>query len=201
MLQPRSNRRRIIMIVLTALLLLSALPSMAVARSNEAPTNSGSYYVVRHGDTLSQIARYYSVSIQQMMIANGLANPNYIRVGQSLYIPAAGNYVPPSTNCYSYYTVRYGDTMGGIAAYLGVNAWSLAQANGLSNWNHIYVGQNLCVPNVYRPPATSGYYTVRGGDTLSAIAVRYGQTVHYLAAINGIANPNHIRVGQVLRVS
>ena len=46
-----------------------------------------------------------------------------------------------------------------------------------------------------------GYYTVRPGDTLSSIAARYGLDMYYLASLNGIANPNYIYVGQMLRVS
>jgi murein DD-endopeptidase MepM/ murein hydrolase activator NlpD len=44
-------------------------------------------------------------------------------------------------------------------------------------------------------------YTVQSGDTLSKIASRFGTTWQAIAASNGIANPNIIRVGQVLNVS
>lgn len=44
-------------------------------------------------------------------------------------------------------------------------------------------------------------YTVKSGDTLSAIAAKYGTTYQYLAQINGIANPNLIYPGQVLKVT
>ncbi len=44
------------------------------------------------------------------------------------------------------------------------------------------------------------YYTVVKGDTLSAIAKKYGTTVDQLVAWNGIANPNLINVGQKFRV-
>ncbi len=51
-------------------------------------------------------------------------------------------------------------------------------------------------------PAPSGTtYTVRAGDTLSGIASRYGTTYQHLAQINGISNPNLIRVGQILKIS
>lgn len=49
------------------------------------------------------------------------------------------------------------------------------------------------------PPAT--YYTVRRGDTLGAIANRYGRTVKQIMTWNGIKNANAIREGQRLRVS
>lgn len=41
-------------------------------------------------------------------------------------------------------------------------------------------------------------YVVRKGDTLSAIARKYNTSVKVLAELNRIANPDIIRVGQVL---
>lgn len=47
---------------------------------------------------------------------------------------------------------------------------------------------------------TAQYYTVRKGDTLSAIASKYGTTYQKIAQLNGISNPNLIYAGQRLRV-
>lgn len=49
-------------------------------------------------------------------------------------------------------------------------------------------------------PAT-GTYTVQSGDTLSAIAAKFGTTYQILSAINGIGDPNQIWPGQVLKVT
>jgi LysM repeat protein len=169
------------------------LPSVAFA--------SGGYYVVKSGDTLSGIARYYSVSISALMSANGLTNANLIKVGQHLVIPAA--YTAPV--CYQWYTVRVGDTMTRVAGYFGVEPYRLASANGLGNANLIVTGQKLCIPNIYKSTASYSYtapyhYVVAAGDTLSAIAVRYGTTVYSLCVLNGISNANHIHSGQLLRL-
>ena len=43
-------------------------------------------------------------------------------------------------------------------------------------------------------------YTVKKGDTLSRIAAKYGTTYQEIAAYNGIANPNLIRVGQKIKI-
>lgn len=51
------------------------------------------------------------------------------------------------------------------------------------------------------PASPSGTYTVKKGDTLSAIAKRYGTTYQQLAKINGIPDPNKIYPGQVLKVT
>lgn len=46
----------------------------------------------------------------------------------------------------------------------------------------------------------SVYYVVKSGDTLSAIASKYGTTYQKLAKMNGISNPNLIYPGQRIRV-
>ena len=63
----------------------------------------------------------------------------------------------------------------------------------------IVIEANLEKKRQQAPPAT--YYTVRRGDTLGAIANRYGRTVKQIMTWNGIKNANAIREGQRLRVS
>lgn len=109
------------------------------------------WHYVTYGQTLSQIARYYGVSMYAIMQANNLYNANQIYVGQKLCIP--GGYVPeppapkPPVGCYSWYTVKYGDTLYKIASWYGTTVYVLMQYNGLSNPNHIGVGQVLKVPS------------------------------------------------------
>ena len=96
------------------------------------------------------------------------------------------------------YTVQSGDTLSSIAAKFGTSYQALASLNGISNPNLIYVGQVLRVNG----SASTGsvYYTVRVGDNLSAIASRYGTSYQSIAALNGLANPNLIYVGQTLKI-
>ena len=59
------------------------------------------------------------------------------------------------------------------------------------------------IPGDRQQPSTQSpviYYTVQAGDTLSSIAQKYGTTVHEIAVINSITNPNLIYVGQVLKI-
>ncbi len=53
---------------------------------------------------------------------------------------------------------------------------------------------------IVTPLSYASTYRIRSGDTLSAIARRHQTTVGVLTRLNGIRNPNYIRVGQVLRL-
>lgn len=61
-------------------------------------------------------------------------------------------------------------------------------------------GRSGQIANPQPAPEPQPTYTVQPNDTLSEIAAKYGTDYHYLAAINGIQNPNLIYAGQVLRV-
>ena len=70
---------------------------------------------------------------------NGIANPNRIYVGQVIRIPVdSSGPVQPT-----YYVVKRGDTLSGIAARFGTTYQRLMQLNGIRNPNLIYVGQRL----------------------------------------------------------
>ena len=98
------------------------------------------------------------------------------------------------------YTVQAGDTLSGIAAKLGVSTSAISGYRS-GNPNLIYPGEVLKINGGNPAPKPAGRtYTVVAGDTLGAIAARYGATYQALAAKNGIANPNLIYPGQVLKI-
>lgn len=51
-------------------------------------------HIVERGQELALIARYYGVTMQDILALNNIANPDLIFVGQQLTIPAAGIYQP-----------------------------------------------------------------------------------------------------------
>lgn len=100
------------------------------------------------------------------------------------------------------YTVQSGDTLSGIAQQYGTTYQKLASLNGISNPNYLSVGQILKVNgSVSSSNSGDSTYTVRYGDTLSAIAAKYGTTYQALASANGISNPNYLYIGQAIKVN
>lgn len=55
-------------------------------------------YIVRKGDTLSAIAKSHNTTVAELASANGLRNPNFIQVGQTLRIPTKEPAKPVNNN-------------------------------------------------------------------------------------------------------
>lgn len=194
------RRWRLVFGLIAALGLL-VTPTALAAPLAQTPTT----HVVQAGENLFRISLRYGVTVSAIQAANGLTS-DLVYVGQRLVIPAGGTVAPPAAppaaSTGQLYTVQPGDTLSGIALRYGVTSWALVQANNLASANLIYVGQQLIIPGSSASPApATGTYTVRPGDTLSGIAARFGTTTAALAAQNGLANPELIYVGQVLRLS
>lgn len=151
-------------------------------------------YVVRTGDTLYSIARRFGTTVDELVRVNGLRDPSYIQIAQVLLIPAGGGTTPSTV-----YVVRTGDTLYSIARRFGTTVQVLAQVNHILNPDLIYIGQRLSIPSGGMP-GDSRLYTVRPGDTLFAIARRYGVSPWAIAWANALPNPNLIYPGQVLRI-
>jgi len=167
------------------------------------PTGSVSSQPVRHtvqrGETLSVIAQRYGVSVKDLMRWNGISNPRALKAGQTLKL------VGPKKKSYrTIYTVKSGDTLGGIAHRYGISTNQLAQFNKILVNSTLRVGQKLKIP--YKDSTSSQpqevwiRYKVRPGDTLSAIAKRFGCTVTDLEKWNKIARNKPLRIGQTLKV-
>jgi len=101
------------------------------------------------------------------------------------------------------HVVQRGENLFRIALRYGTTVQAIASANGIANPARIYAGQKLVISpsgaQSPQPPA-GGTYVVQPGDNLFRIALRFNMSYLYLAQYNGIANPSHIYVGQVLRI-
>ena len=125
----------------------TAVPPTAAPVPTTAPSTGGTVtYIVQRGDTLYSIARRYGTTVEAIAAANGITNPNLIRVGQQLTIPTSGSPVPPPSSGERTYVVQPGDNLFRIALRYNMSYLYLASYNGISDPSRIYVGQVLRIP-------------------------------------------------------
>lgn len=175
---------------------------------NETTNTQTTYYTVKSGDTLWNIARAYGTTVQEIADINNIQNPNLIYPGQVLRILTNSTVNGSETRATGSitYTVQRGNTLSQIARAYGVTVNHIVELNNIQNPNLIYPGQKLRITestnSTLNPVVQSNYYTytVRRGDTLWRISRRYRVSVRYLAMVNNIQNPNLIYSGQVLQI-
>jgi LysM repeat protein len=190
----------------------TAVPTLAPT-SAPIPASAPGTYVVQWGDWLNKIAARFGVSPQALLAANPGLNPNRIYPGQVLNIPGAGASIPtptppsgqPPATGPTTYTVQNGDWIYAIARKFGISVPALLAANPGINPNFVYPGQVLNIPGSGTPGTTppgtgtgSQSYTVKPGDTLFSIAVRFHTTTYAIQIANHLANPHFIYPGQTL---
>ena len=110
--------------------------------------------------------------------------------GSSAVVPAA-DFRQKVT--FSEYKVRSGDTISGISRKFGLsNISTLIAVNGISNVRQLKSGQNLKIPS-----ADGLVHSVKLGDSLSSLSVKYGVTVEDLLDVNDLES-QVLTAGQTL---
>ena len=196
-----------------------------VAAASSSPAASGgSRYRIRRGDTLELIAKRHGTTISDLKARNGLRNSrivagDYLNVSSGGSVSRRNTPAPPSASSRAAakprppaarrpapqqdstrYKIRRGDTLAVIARRLGVTVADLKAWNGLRS-SRIRAGSYLVVHGSHGNGSGAGpsQYLVRNGDTLGAIASRFGVTVKQLQAWNGLRG-TRITAGKYLIV-
>lgn len=110
-------------------------------------SNTGGFYTVKTGDTLSAIAKKYKTTVAELVKINNIKNPDIIQVGQKIKLSGSAPVAPvkASTQKTVYHTVKHGDTVSGLAVKYKVTQAQIKSWNNLKDINKINVGQKLRV--------------------------------------------------------
>src|SRR5690606_13835464 len=169
-------------------------------------------HVVARGDTPSEVADRYNVSLAALYEANPRIRARHIQPGQRLVIPVGGamsTVVARSVSAQpervvTWHRVKRGETLSHIARKYDVSQSQLQRWNDMGRSTRINAGQRIRIGETpaERAKVASGgsIYTVRPGDTLSGVARRYGVSLRALSTENGLSTSTRIKIGQRLRI-
>ncbi|MXW79550.1 MAG: LysM peptidoglycan-binding domain-containing protein [Gemmatimonadetes bacterium] len=154
-------------------------------------------HVVKEGETLTEIARRYRVSVSQLQSLNALVGDR-ILIGQKLRLKDAASTV---------HIVERGDALWEIARAYGISVYRLKILNGLRS-NRIYPGQELKLYSDRKlepsaAPASGprlATYVVKRGDYLAQIARLHQMSVAEITRINKLKKNAVIHPGDRLKV-
>ena len=109
------------------------------------------YHVVRNGDTLWSMSRYYGTSLEIIEQHNPGIKNRYLRIGETVIIPAFRDVAPPTRqiltqNLDGQYIVQRGDTLWSLSIRYGVDPQILAEENNMELNQILREGRTLKVP-------------------------------------------------------
>lgn len=142
------------------------------------------YHRVKSGDTLGKIARMYGTSVNELCRLNGLKGTSVLRIGQSIRCSAGA---VTSAKAEKATPAEKANVKQTVKTTVEADAAAVASINQASE-----AGQQ---------EATPVYHRVKSGDTLGAIAAKYGTTVSKLCELNGITKNTILKLGRALRCS
>ncbi len=172
-------------------LLAYAGPSGTIAGvTTSTPPDRISVYVVRAGDTLSDIAGMFNVSVNTIIWANNLKGVKDVHPGDTLIIlPVSG----------VERTVVKGDTLKSLAKKYDADALEIAQFNGLDLDDPLVIGSTLIIPGgeiaAPAPVAPSHSSPVLQGGGGAFLAGYFSNPVPGARVTQGIHGKNGIDLG------
>ena len=167
-------------------------PEERVVRFSQ-DTSSGSYQIVK-GDTLSQIAKDHSTTVQSILRLNPGLRPARLSPGTSIKIKGQSGENGPQDGNQDFWIIRSGDTLYDISRFLGTSVSKLCSLNGISKQTVLQPGQRLKLPDKLNKNVQN--YAIRKGDTLSKIAQKFKVRISDLMAWNQLSPSHILQVGQ-----
>jgi spore germination protein len=116
-------------------------------------------HVIRRNESLTSIARAYQTTVNDIVEANELPNPNDLVIGQSIVIPIIGRF----------YFVQPGDSLFSIARKVGIPYQELASINRINVNQPLNVGFRLYIPQGKKRNAEFNAYVEPRGTTVAPV--------------------------------
>lgn len=214
--------RTILHILVSMSLLVVLLAQSASVHAQSSPTHT-----IEPGETLSQIAELYNISLEELMELNSITDADAIVSGQILVLPvmADAEPAPVVTVDESYepetapveHVIQAGENLTRIAERYGLTTEELMEINGITDPNTIVIGERLRLTPVITTetaqpdapeaaPTNNGNpiatlnrtYTVEPGDSVPYIALRFGVDEKALRWLNNLEEGGLLELGQVL---
>ena len=140
------------------------------------------YHRVKSGDTLGKIARMYGTTVNELCRLNGIKSTSTLRLGQSIRCTAGKE-----------------ATVAAKSATKKTNTQTVAKAVKTTTVEAATPVASLTGNVSADREATPVYHRIKSGDTLGALAAKYGTTVGKLCEMNGISKTTVLKLGRSIR--
>ena len=189
-------------------------PAEPVSGDAAAVKRPWKVHTVADGETLSQIAELYHISVKSLSVANEIKDPDSLLGGQRILVPNTESDVlavlqeirrlkkleldrqkQAKLLIIANYTVKPGDSLWSIANAFNLDINTLFGCNSIKNPDALKVGAVLRIPN-----QDGILYKVRRKDTVAGIAKRFGSFPEAILSANGMASEKELVAGKEIFV-
>lgn len=179
-------------IILLIVLILLTFPASSVQAQDAAP--SGPVYIVQSGDNITSIASQFGITVDELVIANNITNPNLLTVGDELIIPG----LQGVTGYLVTETVGFGSSLTSLAIQNRVPNQMLTRLNRLTSPTELYTGVSLIIPKDDTRKKLTNRFLLSEGQSMLEFAVLSGTNPWQLATQNQLSSVSTIPEGSIL---
>jgi murein DD-endopeptidase MepM/ murein hydrolase activator NlpD len=160
---------------LTTFLMLS--PARVVLAQESAP---GPVYVVQSGDTLYSIAIRFGVTVDDLIKANNLVNPDLLSAGNELVIPGleglSGKLMTE--------TISLGETLRTLSIRHQINREQILRLNRITSPMEVFAGASLIIPEDETETLPQGQFLLDENGSILQLAAAHNQNPWLLTELN-----------------
>ncbi len=186
--------KRFLIFILLISILYAAQPAFAQTSTPPPAPPSGPTYVIQSGDTLSSIADRFSISLNDLMTANNITDPNTIQAGQQLVIPG----LQDVTGTLGTEVINFGDSFRSLVRQTQISSALIEKLNHIISPSEFYVGANMIVPQQDNASTLTNRLSPQAGESLLEIAVKQNTDAWTMVGLNGLSGTWDALPGDVL---
>jgi murein DD-endopeptidase MepM/ murein hydrolase activator NlpD len=165
---------------LTAILIL--LVFSLTASPVSAQDAGGPVYIVQAGDTLSSIASRFNVTVNDLMTANNITDPNLLAAGQQLAIPG----LTGVSGVLNTELINFGDSYRSLMRRTQISEDIFRKLNHIVSPTEFYVGASMIITQQQNAPTFSSM-SPAAGESMLEMAVRNNTDVWRVSGLNALA--------------
>ncbi|MTI61442.1 MAG: LysM peptidoglycan-binding domain-containing protein [Firmicutes bacterium] len=180
--------------------------SLIIPGKQEKPAENNtdynySYYTIKQGDILWNIAQKYNTTVQRLVELNNIKDAYDLYIGRRLIVPAVNttpeqedsNNPNNSKNLNNHYRVKNNETLTEIANFFRIPEEGIRSINNMKEDEQVYTGQRLQMPTSSALFVNHKIYQVKaGGEYLHEIAFNHGVSIRSILRANYLRDENTI---------
>ena len=170
--------KRITSIIIALMFLLSAVKTVNAQEDINYPI-----YIVQPGETLTEIAGKFGISVDDLITANNILDSNFISEGTQLIIPG----IEGVSGLLTTTPVEFGESLPILLKRYTISEENFQLLNDITSPTELYVGSSLILPESEEETKVNNSIGITNQDSILEAALRNNLNPWYISKSNQIS--------------